>query len=187
MSIQTELTRITNAKAAIKAAIEGKGVTVPDATLLDGMAALIESIQAGGGGGGDLEMSCGIITPAAAMESISWNHGLSKPPDFVLIFLPGGYSFTTYANILRAQYKKYNFNGDDEEIRNLDITSRNSTSNLRSENSSIAGDIRFTISDTEVIAGPCKYDSAGSATRTFCSGKPYYWICISNSVVFPYK
>ena len=49
MSIQTELTRITNAKAAIKAAIEGKGVTVPDATLLDGMANLIESIEAGGG------------------------------------------------------------------------------------------------------------------------------------------
>ena len=50
MSIQTELTRLTNAKSAIKAAIEGKGVTVPDATLLDGMASLIESIQAGGGG-----------------------------------------------------------------------------------------------------------------------------------------
>lgn len=49
MSIQTELTRLTNAKAAIKAAIEGKGVTVPDATLLDGMASLIESIEAGGG------------------------------------------------------------------------------------------------------------------------------------------
>lgn len=48
MSIQTELTRITNAKAAIKTAIEDKGVTVPDATLLDGMAALIESIEAGG-------------------------------------------------------------------------------------------------------------------------------------------
>ena len=48
MSIQTELTRITNAKAAIKTAVEGKGVTVPDGTLLDGMASLIESIQAGG-------------------------------------------------------------------------------------------------------------------------------------------
>ena len=47
MSIQTELSRIINAKAAIKAAIEGKGVTVPEATLLDGMAALIESIEAG--------------------------------------------------------------------------------------------------------------------------------------------
>ena len=52
MSIQTDLTRIKNAKAAIKTAIEGKGVTVPDATLLDGMAALIESIEAGGGGSG---------------------------------------------------------------------------------------------------------------------------------------
>ena len=52
MSIQTELTRLTNAKAAIKAAIEGKGVTVPDATLLDGMASLIESIEAGGEGSG---------------------------------------------------------------------------------------------------------------------------------------
>ena len=48
MSIQTDLTRIKNAKAAIKAAVEGKGVTVPDGTLLDGMAALIESIQTGG-------------------------------------------------------------------------------------------------------------------------------------------
>ena len=49
MSIQTELTRITNAKSAIKTAIEGKGVTVPSGTLLNGMAALIESIEAGGG------------------------------------------------------------------------------------------------------------------------------------------
>lgn len=48
MSIQTELTRITNAKEAIKTAIAGKGVTVPDGTMLDGMAALIESIEAGG-------------------------------------------------------------------------------------------------------------------------------------------
>ena len=48
MSVQNEITRLENAKTAIKAAIEGKGVTVPDATLLDGMAALIESIEAGG-------------------------------------------------------------------------------------------------------------------------------------------
>ena len=38
--------------ASIVAAIESKGVTVPDGTLLDGMAALIESIEAGGGSGG---------------------------------------------------------------------------------------------------------------------------------------
>ena len=49
MSVQSEITRLENAKAAIKAAIEGKGVTVPEDTLLDGMASLIESIEAGGG------------------------------------------------------------------------------------------------------------------------------------------
>ena len=61
MSIQTELTRITNAKAAIKTAIEGKGVTVPDGTLLDGMAALIDSIEAGGGG---MKVEVFSLTPA---------------------------------------------------------------------------------------------------------------------------
>lgn len=68
MSIQTELTRITNAKAAIKTAIEGKGVTVPDGTLLDGMATLIESIEAGGGGGiGEYAIESGTFTPAEAI------------------------------------------------------------------------------------------------------------------------
>ena len=49
MSISTEISRLKNAKSAIKAAIEGKGITVPESTLLDGMAALIESIEASGG------------------------------------------------------------------------------------------------------------------------------------------
>lgn len=73
MSIQTELTRITNAKAAIKAAIEGKGVTVPDATLLDGMAALIESIEAGGSGGMKVEVFS--ITPADEMSAGTYEIG----------------------------------------------------------------------------------------------------------------
>ena len=73
MSIQTELTRLTNAKAAIKAAIEGKGVTVPDATLLDGMAALIDSIEAGGSGGMKVEVFS--ITPADAMSAGKYEIG----------------------------------------------------------------------------------------------------------------
>ena len=67
MSIQTELTRLTNAKAAIQTAIEGKGVTVPSGTLLDGMAALIENIETGGGAGIELptgyKVSTGTYTP----------------------------------------------------------------------------------------------------------------------------
>ena len=74
MSIQTELTRITNAKAAIKSAIEGKGVTVPDATLLDGMAALIDGIEAGGGGGAG-ELFHAEITPATSGEVLTFEVG----------------------------------------------------------------------------------------------------------------
>ena len=72
MSIQTELTRIINAKAAIKAAIEGKGVTVPAGTLLDGMAALIESIEAGGKlPSGISQIEYGTYTPTADDTSSS--------------------------------------------------------------------------------------------------------------------
>ena len=72
MSIQTELTRITNAKAAIKTAIEGKGVTVPEGTLIDGMAALIESIEAGSGAG---ELFHTEITPATSGEVLTLEVG----------------------------------------------------------------------------------------------------------------
>lgn len=84
MSIQTELTRITNAKAAIKTAIEGKGVTVPSGTLIDGMAALIESIEAGGG---DADFSSlvdatacvsGTITPSSDTSNLFIYDDFSK-------------------------------------------------------------------------------------------------------------
>lgn len=50
MSIATEIQRLQTAKADIKTAIEGKGVTVPSSTKLDGYASLIDLIQQGGDG-----------------------------------------------------------------------------------------------------------------------------------------
>ena len=50
MSISSEITRISNAKTAIAESITNKGVTVPSGTKIDGMAALIDSIQTGGSG-----------------------------------------------------------------------------------------------------------------------------------------
>lgn len=83
MSIQTELSRIINAKAAIKAAIEGKGVTVPEATLLDGMASLIESIDAGGGGS---KIITGEFTLDTVTAGVSIEHNLSEVPNFAYYF-----------------------------------------------------------------------------------------------------
>ena len=49
MSVQTEITRLEDAKAAIVAAVEGKNVIVPEGTKLDEIASLIETIKTGGG------------------------------------------------------------------------------------------------------------------------------------------
>ena len=80
MSIQSEITRLESAKSAIAAAIAGKGVTVPDATLLDGMAALIAGIEAGG----DFVVETGTITFAESYKPystpLSINHSLGKTP-----------------------------------------------------------------------------------------------------------
>lgn len=54
MSVASEITRLQNAKADLKTAIEGKGVTVSSSTKLDGYPALVESISGGGGSIEDL-------------------------------------------------------------------------------------------------------------------------------------
>ena len=86
MSIQTELSRIINAKAAIKAAIESKGVTVPDGTKLDGMASLIASIEAGGGGANNV--SYGTYT-AFGGGSHKVEHALGTTPAALLFVYAG--------------------------------------------------------------------------------------------------
>lgn len=83
MSVQSEITRLENAKSAIKAAIEGKGVTVPDGTLLDGMAALIESIEAGGG---NSNFASGSFTPDSDAKYFEVNHGLGEIPNFYAVW-----------------------------------------------------------------------------------------------------
>lgn len=47
MSIQTELDRLTGAKASLKSVVESKGVPVPEAATLDAYAALVQQIGTG--------------------------------------------------------------------------------------------------------------------------------------------
>ena len=102
MSIQTELTRITNAKAAVKAAIEGKGVTVPEGTKLDGLAALVESIEVGSGGVSGFQTASGIITLAEDTNTLDISALLGFTP------LPNkAWSFSIFTNRDSAPYYKY--------------------------------------------------------------------------------
>ena len=93
MSIVTEISRLKSAKSAIAAAIAGKGVTVPDGTMLDGMAALIEAIEAGGGGGGVLPTPfTNITTGTFILASLSYcnkypiTHGLGIVPTLFAVY-----------------------------------------------------------------------------------------------------
>lgn len=109
MSIQTELTRIINAKAAIKTAIEGKGVTVPDGTLLDGMADLIESIEAGGS---DIRIEQGSVTFA---EEQSYYQFVADPPDIFIAYVEDAsrpvYSSSKYVWMIIQDTRLFNFHG----------------------------------------------------------------------------
>ena len=68
MSVASEITRLQEAKADIKDAIEAKGVTVPSSTTLDGYATLIGNISTGGGGA--------TLTPTAGDYPVVANGGL---------------------------------------------------------------------------------------------------------------
>lgn len=119
MSVQSEITRITNAKAAIKTAIEGKGVTVPDGTLLDGMASLIESIESGGGEGVLPTPFTNITTGTFTLASLAYcnaypiNHGLGVVPiifalyNDVAVESSGSVAFIFYINHSNTHAIKY--------------------------------------------------------------------------------
>ncbi len=82
MSISTDLTRLQSAKAAMKTAMQNKGVTVPDDAKLDAFAALIDSIPAGGGSG---NIASGTFTPADASSDVTVEHGLGVAPSVIVV------------------------------------------------------------------------------------------------------
>lgn len=71
MSVQTQIDRISGAVSAALAALSEKGVTVPDGTKVDGLAELIESIEADGAG----ELFHAEITPATSGEVLTFEVG----------------------------------------------------------------------------------------------------------------
>ena len=110
MSIQTELTRLTNAKAAIKTAIEGKGVTVPSGTLLDGMAALIMSIPTSSG---DIKIEQGSVTFAEEQSSYTF---VTDSPDIFIAYVEDDskpvYSSSNYIWMIIQDTRLFNYYGD---------------------------------------------------------------------------
>ena len=125
MSIQTELTRITNAKAAIKTAIEGKGVTVPDGTKLDALAALVESIEVGVGG---CTTTSGSFTPASdPTYGYTVTHGLGKIPEVFVCWLSQDFTGTYSRYFLCGIYSNSLNINEDLGLYSSDVSVANTT------------------------------------------------------------
>lgn len=176
MGIQTDLSRIINAKAAIKAAIEGKGVTVPDATLLDGMAALIESIEAGGGSG--INATAGTITVSSDVNDYVLTHGLGEVPKFFVIgmiensaslsgktyIMVGAYGFSD----AKSQYRISASSASNAPTGVFKGAAINSTNNLKQS-------LAKANEETITVAW-------SSGSNKLIAGATYYWVAVGSGV-----
>lgn len=92
MAISDEISRLQSAKADIKTAIEGKGVTVPSSTLLDGYAALISSIPAGSG---NIVSGSFTANSSSGVQTVTLPYTGSGYPIAALVCLSDGLSSAT--------------------------------------------------------------------------------------------
>ena len=171
MSIQTELTRLTNAKAAIQTAIEGKGVTVPSGTLLDGMAALIESIEAGGG---EYIVEEGQFVPTENVKTYgSIEHSLGVVPFFYVIFLSESSSMNTTVSDNTVMLKCIYIGGSSYHVaKHKSSGSYSATFEHYPVTSYTAATEKYIYADAFV---------PGGTTFWYIAGKIYKWIAIGRS------
>ena len=151
--------------ASIVAAIEGKGVTVPDGTLLGGMASLIESIEAGGGG---FQVALGTYTPAEtkmlnSLPPLSIKHNAGFTPD-VFIFYKA--STGTYGMIaISAKYDILWGNGNTSDS-SCYVMCKGSTSMGQ-------GDLK-----AYPLTGEVAYIRSNITSHKVTAGEEYRWIAI---------
>ena len=159
MSIQTELTRIINAKASIVAAVEGKGVTVPDGTKLSALAALVEAISAGGGGTlGEFSVYTGSFTPIEDLDEYTIELGYNGASNAPVVE-----QFVVMRDAIRTEG---GFSASSSLVYAIYMTN-----------------IKSAYSGGNQVKGFCGYDSSGSIYTTTNS---YYanlsWNSMSSSV-----
>ena len=105
MSLSSEITRLQNAKSALKTSIEAKGVTVSDSTLISGYAALVDQIPTGGGGGNeDL-----INLIERDITSITIPYGTTKIGDYAFHYCTGLTSVNIPNSVTSIGYGAFNY------------------------------------------------------------------------------
>lgn len=169
MSVQTEITRIESAKTAIATAIEGKGVTVPEGTKLDGLAALVESIEAGGGGGN-------IATGTLVYANNTWgpttiSHNLGSVPEYMIMYKSPGESGASVSLLVAVSAAEKSMCYTYSSAKSAGV----SESNIKLTETNRSAAYGFWNATTEIV-------KTGSMFY-FLAGATYTWIAIGSGVI----
>ena len=181
MSIVTEISRIKSAKSAIAAAIAGKGVTVPDGTLIDGMAALIEAIDAGGGEMDTIfghSFEYGSIIPNEDITSdyvIDFSHSHPSPDQ---VFDSAHYNFVMWCDT------------SEKNVQNLSwlwlIYGRKGRNTLFTYGQYINSNGEIANASYSGVIGSAKYPYNFTiyctSSKKLLAGRKYNWIVVGNEV-----
>lgn len=166
--------------SSIVAAIEGKGVTVPDGTLLDGMAALIEAIDAGGG-----EMDT-IFGHSFEYGSIIPNEDITS--DYVINFSHSHLSPSV------SDSSHYNFvmwcDTSEENVQNLSwlwlINGRKGRNSLFLYGQYINSNGGISNASYSGVVGnsgyPYQFTIYCQSSKKLLAGRKYNWIVVGNEV-----
>lgn len=95
-NLEPKINRIATAVTSALSALTAKGVTVPEGANVESLAALIESIQAGGGGGGKAyKIVSGYLysTSTDTDGSFTLAHNLGCTPILFMMMRPSTFSF----------------------------------------------------------------------------------------------
>lgn len=166
--------------AAAAAAIEGKGVTVPDGTLLDGMAALIGSIEAGGGTGGgggaeSGEWACGTYTPSDTItigtnKYVTIETGLPSIRFFAFLLDRTVGTHTAYEYMAAV----WDYNGGNYYGYRL---AHGSSNTINSVYAAVTLNNEYSAASMYAEAGTMKFRGVTTGTQVV-AGKTYVWFAI---------
>ena len=160
--------------ASIVAAVEGKGVTVPGGTLLDGMAALIESIEAGGG----INATAGTLNVSSDTNDYILTHGLGEVPKFFAIGMITNFTLLTGKNYILIG--AYGFSDVDIQYRLSSSSSTNAPSGVLGEGA-ITDPYPRRCSLTQANEETINI-ATSSGTHKLIAGATYYWVAVGSGV-----
>lgn len=157
MSIASEISRLQGAKADIKTAIEGKGVTVPSATKLDGYADLVDAIPQGSTPTGTKQIS--VTQNGTQTENVS---GYASAQ--LNVAVPNSYSASDEGKVvsngaLVAQTAHADVTPTTSD-QTIDTTTNNSIK-VKGDANLVAGNIK---KDVEIFGTTGSYEGGGGDT-----------------------